>query len=234
VQATKKSPFSVDENLWGRSIEGGVLEDPASAPPEAAYAWTRSWQEAPAEPQEIAIGFERGLPVTLDGVALSGPRLVAQVGEIAGRHGVGRIDLMEDRVVGIKSREIYECPAAICLIAARKDLERFTTLAQVQRIKANLDLRFAEMVYEGFWFSPLREVLEAFNTASAKTVTGEVRMRLYKGSLQAIGRTSPYGLYNQKLSTYGTEDQFDHRAAEGFIQLLGLPLALSSALGQPK
>jgi argininosuccinate synthase len=118
----------------------------------------------------------------------------------------------------------------VTLIAARKDLERFTTLSQVQRIKANLDQRYAEMIYEGFWFSPLRDVLDAFNQASAKTVTGDVRLRLFKGSMQVIGRTSPWGLYNHKLSTYGTEDQFDHRAAEGFIELLGLPLALSSAL----
>ncbi len=230
VQATKRSPFSVDENLWGRSIEGGELEDPNNAPPEAAFAWTRSWKDSPAEPQEIVISFEHGLPTKLDGAAMSGPRLVGQVGEIAGKHGVGRIDLMEDRVVGIKSRELYECPAAVTLIAARKDLERFTTLSQVQRIKANLDQRYAEMIYEGFWFSPLRDVLDAFNQTSAKTVTGDVRLRLFKGSMQVIGRTSPWGLYNHKLSTYGTEDQFDHRAAEGFIELLGLPLALSSAL----
>ncbi len=226
VQATKKSPFSVDENLWGRSIEGGVLEDPAAIPPEEAYAWTVNPADAPHQPEIVRVGFTHGLPTSLNGQTLSPATLVGRIGELAGRHGVGRIDLMEDRVVGIKSREIYECPAAVALITARKDLERFTTFSQVLRLKASLDQRFAEMIYEGFWFSPLREALEAFNTASARNVTGEVQLKLFKGSAQAVGRSSPHGLYNQKLSTYGTEDQFDHRAAEGFITLLGLPLAL--------
>jgi argininosuccinate synthase len=228
ISATKKSPFSIDENLWGRSIEGGVLEDPATAPPEEAYAWTRSWKDAPAEPEEITIGFRGGLPSSLNGQLLSPAKLIVAVGEIAGKHGIGRIDLMEDRVVGIKSREVYECPAAITLIAAHADLERFTTLGQCQRVKEALDQRFAEMVYEGFWFSPLRDALMAFNDSVAKTINGDVRLRLFKGSLRAVGRSSPNGLYNHKLATYGVDDQFDHRAAEGFINLLGLPLSLFS------
>jgi argininosuccinate synthase len=228
ISATKKSPFSIDENLWGRSIEGGVLEDPGTAPPEAAYAWTRSWKDAPVEPEEITIGFRGGLPSSLNGQLMPPAKLIVAVGEIAGKHGVGRIDLMEDRVVGIKSREVYECPAAVTLIAAHADLERFTTLGQCQRVKAALDQRFAEMVYEGFWFSPLRDALMAFNNSVAQTINGDVRLKLFKGSLQVVGRTSPNGLYNHKLATYGTEDQFDHRAAEGFINLLGLPLSLFS------
>ena len=168
------------------------------------------------------------MPSSLNGQLLSPAKLIVAVGEIAGKHGVGRIDLMEDRVVGIKSREVYECPAAVTLIAAHADLERFTTLGQCQRVKAALDQRFAEMVYEGFWFSPLRDALMAFNNSVAQTINGDVRLRLFKGNLQVLGRTSPNGLYNQKLATYGTDDQFDHRAAEGFINLLGLPLSLFS------
>jgi argininosuccinate synthase len=224
VPTTKKSPFSIDENLWGRSIEGGVLEDPNQEPPEAAFAWTKSWKDAPNEPTYLKIGFEKGLPKTVNGQSLSPAALIKKVGQIAGENGVGRIDLMENRVVGIKSRETYECPAAIALIAAHRDLERFTTVGFTQRIKAFLDQRFAEMAYEGFWFSPLRSALEAFNNEHNKTVTGEVTLKLFKSSLAVVGRTSPYGVYNQALSTYGTEDRFDHRAAEGFINLLGLQL----------
>jgi argininosuccinate synthase len=224
VPVTKRSPYSVDENLWGRSIEGGVLEDPAQEPPEEVFVRTRSWQDAPGEPGYLRIGFERGLPVTVNGEALSPAELAQKVGAFAGAHGVGRIDLMENRVVGIKSREIYECPAAVTLLTAHKDLERFCTLGSAQRVKEYLDQRFAEMVYEGFWFSPLRPALEAFNREHNRTVTGEVTLKLFKGSLAVVGRTSPCGVYNHKLSTYGQEDQFDHRAAEGFIQLMGLQL----------
>jgi argininosuccinate synthase len=230
VPTTKKSPFSVDENLWGRSIEGGVLEDPAQEPPEEAFAWTKSWRDSPADPAYVKIGFEHGLPVSLDGAKLPANQLIQKVGAIAGQHGVGRIDLMENRVVGIKSRETYECPAAVTLIAAHQDLERFTTLSQSQRVKDFLDQRFAELVYEGFWFSPLREALQAFNDQNDKTVNGEVHVRLHKGSLRIVGRSSAEGVYNRKMSTYGKEDQFDHRAAEGFIQLLGLQLQEFSRL----
>src|SRR6267378_2016056 len=196
VPTSKKSPFSIDENLWGRSIEGGVLEDPNQEPPEAAFAWTRSMEAA----------------------------LITKVGEIAGLHGVGRIDLMEDRVVGIKSRETYECPASVALIAAHQEVERFTVMGDALRVKAQLDQRFAQLTYEGFWFSPLRLALQAFNDVLARTVDGEVTLKLLKGSLRVVGRTSPHGLYNHALSTYGAGDRFDHRAAEGFIQLLGLQL----------
>jgi len=224
VPASKKSPFSIDENLWGRSIEGGVLEDPAHEPPEAAFAWTRSHLDAPSEPQYLRIGFEKGLPVSLGGERLEPHVLIRKVGEAAGLNGVGRIDLMEDRVVGIKSREVYECPAAVALIAAHQDLERFTTLGASLRVKAYLDQRFTELVYEGFWFSPLRHALQAFNDEHCKAVTGEVTLKLHKGSMKVVGRSSPYGVYNHSMSTYGRGDKFDHRAAEGFIALLGLQL----------
>ena len=224
VPTSKKSPFSIDENLWGRSIEGGILEDPTQEPPEAAFAWTKSIEEAPATPAYLKIGFAAGLPVTVNGEKLSPAALIQKVSDIAGLHGVGRIDLMEDRVVGIKSRENYECPASVALIAAHQELERFTIMGDALRVKAQLDQRFAQLTYEGFWFSPLRLALQAFNDQLAKTVDGEVTLKLFKGSMKVVGRSSPHGLYNHALSTYGVEDRFDHRAAEGFIHLLGLQL----------
>ncbi|MFL5321769.1 MAG: argininosuccinate synthase [Myxococcaceae bacterium] len=230
IPVTAKKPFSVDENIWGRSIEGGVLEDPNQEPPEEAFAWTKSWKNAPNEPAYIKIAFEKGLPVAVDGHGLSPASLIKKVGAIAGEHGVGRIDLMEDRMVGIKSRENYECPAAITLITAHKDLERFTTLGMSQRVKALLDQKYAELIYEGFWFSPYRDALQAFNDSHNKDVTGEVTLRLFKGQCQVVGRTSENGLYNHALSTYGAGDAFDHRAAEGFIKLTGLQLQLHSRM----
>ena len=224
VPTSKKSPFSIDENLWGRSIEGGVLEDPSQEPPEAAFAWTKGIEEAPATPGYLKIGFVKGLPVSVNGEKLSPASLIAKAGEIAGLHGVGRIDLMEDRVVGIKSRETYECPASVALICAHQELERFTIMGDALRMKAQLDQRFAQLTYEGFWFSPLRLAVQAFNDELAKTVNGEVTLKLFKGSMRVVARSSPHGLYNHALSTYGVGDRFNHRAAEGFIDLLGLQL----------
>src|SRR5262249_53278898 len=224
VPAPVEKPFSSDETLWGRSIEGGVLEDPNTEPPEAAFAWTRAVKDAPDAPGIVTIGFEAGLPVSLNGEKPAPEALISKLNSIAGEHGVGRIDLMEDRVVGIKSREVYEAPAAVTLIAARKDLERFTLTNDCNKLKAQLDQVYATMVYEGFWFSPLREALDAFNRSLAQTVEGTVRVKLQKSSLRVIGRESRHGVYNKKLSTYGKDDKFDHRAAEGFIQLLGMQL----------
>jgi argininosuccinate synthase len=172
----------------------------------------------------LRIGFEKGLPVSVDGKVLSPAALIRRVGEVAGENGVGRIDLMENRMVGIKSREVYEAPAAVALIAAHQDLERFTTIALSHQVKRQLDEQFANMVYEGFWFSPLREAIQAFNDTHNQYVTGEVTLKLHQASLRVVGRKSPFGVYNQALSTYGKEDRFDHRAAEGFIQLMGLQL----------
>jgi argininosuccinate synthase len=230
IPVTAKKPFSVDENIWGRSIEGGVLEDPNAEPPEDAFAWTKSWKDAPAEPRYVKIGFERGLPTTLDGKALGPAALIKAIGQLAGEHGVGRIDLMEDRMVGIKSRENYECPAAISLITAHRDLERFTTLGASQRVKQFLDQKYAELIYEGFWFSPYRDALQAFNAVHDQYTTGEVTLRMFKGSCVSVGRTSANGLYNHALSTYGAGDAFDHRAAEGFIKLTGLQLQLHARM----
>jgi argininosuccinate synthase len=224
VPTSKKSPFSIDENLWGRSIEGGVLEDVTQEPPEAAFAWTKSIEDAPSTPTYLRIAFAAGLPVSVNGEKMSPAALIAKAGQIAGDNGVGRIDLIEDRVVGIKSRETYECPASVALIAAHQELERFTIMGDALRVKALLDQRFAQLTYEGFWYSPLRTALQAFNDTLARTVDGEVTLKLYRGSMRVVGRSSPHGLYNHALSTYGVEDKFDHRAAEGFIALLGLQL----------
>ena len=225
IESTVKKPFSIDENLWGRSIEGGVLEDPSVEPPDEAFAWTKKPEECSNAPTYLKIGFENGLPTTVDGEKLSPVDLVQRVGAIAGNAGVGRIDLMENRVVGIKSRENYECPAAVALIAAHKDLERFTTLGAAQKVKDLLDAKFADVVYEGLWFSPLRAALDAFNVEHDKTVTGEVTLKLLKGGMRVVGRTSAFGVYNHAMSTYDRTDKFDHRAAEGFIALAGLQLA---------
>ena len=230
IPVTAKKPYSVDENIWGRSIEGGVLEDPNQEPPEDAFAWTKSWKDAPNEPKHVKVTFERGLPVALDGRALSPAALIKAIGAIAGENGVGRIDLMEDRVVGIKSRENYECPAAIALITAHRDLERFTTLGASQRVKQMLDQKYGELIYEGFWFSPYRDALQAFNDVHDQYTTGDVTLRMFKGSCVAVGRTSAHGLYNLALSTYGAGDAFDHRAAEGFIKLTGLQLQLHARM----
>jgi argininosuccinate synthase len=221
VAHTQEKPYSIDANLWGRSIEAGVLEDPWHAPPEDAYAWTASLSARPAQPDEIVLRFENGIP-TWDGLA--GPELVAQLNALAGKHGVGRIDLVEDRVVGLKSREVYECPASTVLITARKALERVVLTRDELRFKAGCDQKYSELVYDGLWMSPLRDALDAFNAVTAARVSGAVRVRLHQAAATVTGVQSPFGLYSAALATYGNEDAFDHRAAEGFIKLHGLPL----------
>ena len=223
VAHTAEKPYSIDANLWGRSIEAGVLEDPWNAPPEDAYAWTASPQNRPAQPDEIVIEFGGGLP-SWNGNA--GWELVAQLNAIAGKHGVGRIDLVEDRVVGLKSREVYECPGSVLLVAAHKALERVVLTRDELRFKAQCDQKYAELVYDGLWMSPLRDALDAFNASSAGRVTGKVRVRLHQGSATVTGVQSPFGLYSEALATYGKGDRFDHQAAAGFIKLHGLPLEM--------
>ncbi len=232
VAATRRSPYSIDENLWGRSIEGGVLEDPAHEPPEDAFAWTKGFGEAAPEPERLHLRFEKGRPTHVNGEALSPAALIARVSEIAGRHGVGRIDLMEDRVVGIKSRELYEAPAAVVLIAAHKDLERFTSLRQTSEFKEIVSQRYANLIYDGLWFSQLRDALEAFNQELQQRVTGEVTLKLFQGTVRVVGRSSPFGLYDHALSTYDERDAFDHRAAAGLIELQSLPLQLFAKLSK--
>jgi argininosuccinate synthase len=221
------SPYSIDQNLWGRSIECGRLEDPSEEPPEEVFEWTRSPACAPDEPQYITIDFERGIPVAVDGQRMGLVELVSYLNEVAGRHGVGRVDMIENRLVGIKSREVYEAPAAITLITAHKALEAMTLERDLTHFKRMLELKYAELVYYGLWYHPLREALDAFMDSTQRTVTGSVTVKLLKGSCIVVGRKSPYSLYSYELATYDRADKFDHRASEGFIKVFGLPTVLS-------
>lgn len=222
VPITVKSPYSLDECIWGRAIECGVLEDPWVEPPADAYKWTADAEKAPDKPQYIEIEFEKGIPVALDGEKMSGLDLIVKLNEIAGSHGVGRIDHIEDRVVGIKSREIYEAPAAITLIEAHKALETMNLSRAQLRFKQTVDTEISDLIYQGFWFSQLNRDLSAFVTSSQRYVTGTVRMKLFKGKASVAGRRSDWSLYNLGLATYDKGDTFNPKYAEGFIRLWGL------------
>jgi len=222
VPTTKESPYSVDENLWGRSIEAGPLEDPEHEPTEDVFVLTNSPENAPDEPQYVEIGFQEGLPTSLDGEDLPLMDLISELGAMAGANGVGRIDMVEDRLVGIKSREIYEVPAALPIIAAHRELETMTLTRDVLRFKTTVEQRYAELTYEGLWFTPLKVALDAFITETQKTVTGTVRLKLYKGNSTVVGRTAPHALYSKDLATYDPNSTFDEAAAAGFIALWGL------------
>ena len=222
VPTTKESPYSVDENLWGRSIEAGPLEDPDHEPTEDVYALTTSPKNAPEEPQYVEIGFQEGLPTTLDGEDLPLVDLIFELGSVAGANGVGRIDMVEDRLVGIKSREIYEAPAALAIIAAHRELETLTLTRDVLRFKTTVEQRYAELTYEGLWFTPLKSALDAFVAETQKTVTGTVRLKFYKGNCTIVGRKAPNALYSKDLATYDPNSTFDEAAAAGFIALWGL------------
>lgn len=223
VGATKASPYSIDDNLWGSSIECGILEDPTVEPPEDAYIRTVSPQNAPDQPEYVEILFESGIPVGLNGHAMEPVRLVETLNQIGGAQGVGRIDLVEDRLVGIKSREIYEAPAATILHFAHTELERMTLDKSVFHLKNQLAAEYANLVYNGLWFTPLRDALDAFVDETQKTVTGAVKVKLYKGNVIVAARTSPFSLYNAELATYTEQDTFDHKASVGFISIYGLP-----------
>jgi argininosuccinate synthase len=217
------NPFSIDQNLWGRSCECGELENPWTAPPEAAYEWTHPLGKTPDEPDVIELSFEQGVPVKLDGKSMPFHELLAVLNKLAGKHGIGRIDHVENRLVGIKSREVYETPGATVLINAHRELEHLTQTRDVARFKPAVEQKWAELVYDGLWFSPLKKALDAFIKETQAPVTGTVRVVLFKGQATVTGRTSPYSLYNEKLATYTDEDSFDHKAAVGFIKLWGLP-----------
>ena len=223
VPTTKESPYSVDENLWGRSIEAGPLEDPDHEPTRDVFELTAAPEEAPNEPRYVEIGFEAGLPVSLDGQEMALVELIATLNDVVGAHGVGRIDMIEDRLVGIKSREIYEAPAALAIIQAHRELESLTLTKDVLRFKATIEQRYAELTYDGLWFTPLKAALDAFVEETQKTVTGTVRLKLYKGSSTIAGRTAPRALYDKDLATYDPNSTFDEAAAAGFISLWGLP-----------
>lgn len=224
VPTTVQSPYSTDTNLWGRSIECGVLEDPWNEPPEEIYALTKSPASAPNTPAYVEMAFERGVPVAINGVTMSLTELIESLSTIAGQHGVGRIDMVENRLVGIKSREIYEAPAAVVLHAAHKELEMFVSPKDLERLKRELAVKYADLVYNGLWFTPMREALDAFNAKVQENVTGVIRVKLFKGQHTVVGRTSPYALYDHGLATYDAGDLFDHTAAVGFIKIFGLPL----------
>jgi argininosuccinate synthase len=228
VPITKASPYSIDVNLWGRSIETGVLEDPWVAPPADVYEWTVDPVKAP-EAVEITIGFEGGVPVELDGERLGPVELVERLHALGGAHGVGRVDHVEDRLVGIKSREIYEAPAAAILHAAHRALESLTLTKDTLRFNRLVAHELAQLVYDGLWFSALSRDLRQYVASSQRVVSGEVRLRLDHGQAILVGRRSPLSLYDEKLATYDEGDAFDHAAAVGFIEIFGLPLRVEAA-----
>ena len=219
----KENPFSVDENLWGRSCECGVLEDAWIEPPREAWGWTTEPSEAPDVPEYVEIEFVKGIPVAVNGEKMDGIKLIETVNEMACRNGVGRIDHVEDRLVGIKSRETYECPAATVLMTAHKSLEFLTLQKDVLEFKKGVEQKFSQIAYNGLWFGTLRESLQAFIDTTQEYVTGTVRVKLFKGSAMAVGRKSPYSLYEEGLATYAKGDEFDHKSAIGFIYCWGLP-----------
>jgi argininosuccinate synthase len=224
----KSSPYSIDRNLLGMAIEAGILEDPWEEPPEEVYLMTKAIEQTPDKPEYLEIGFDCGNPVTLNGKSLSPVALISQLNEIVGNHGVGRIDMIENRLVGIKSREIYETPAILVLMHAHRDLESLTLTADVTRYKRGIEETYSQMIYNGLWYNPLKTALDAFIQDTQKRVTGTVRLKLFKGNATIVGRKSDNSLYSFDLATYGAEDEFDHKAAEGFVYVWGLPTRIWS------
>lgn len=224
VEIKKGSPYSIDRNIWGISIECGPLEDPWQEPPEDSYQITKNPQDAPSKPTYLEIEFEEGCPVGIDGTRYNLVKLIEILNEVGGENGVGRIDMVENRLVGIKSREIYEAPAAIILHQAHQQLEDLTLDRDTLHFKPLISQRYAQLIYNGLWYSPLREAMDSFISTTQKWVTGKVKVKLFKGSCQVVGRKSPYSLYEIKLATYTKEDIFDQKSSSGFIHLWGLPL----------
>ncbi|MBL5771337.1 argininosuccinate synthase [Heyndrickxia sporothermodurans] len=224
------NPFSIDANIWGRACEAGVLENPWNEAPEEAFDWTNPIEKTPNEAEYIEIDFEKGVPVALNDQPMNLVDLIETLNELAGKHGIGRIDHIENRLVGIKSREVYENPAALLLINAHKELEFLTLPREVTQFKSTVEQQLAKIIYEGLWYSPLKPAIDAFIEETQKTVTGKVRVKLFKGTHVVIGRQSPYSLYNEELATYSKGDAFDHNAAVGFIKLWGLPTKVYSEI----
>lgn len=228
IPITVKSPYSIDENLWGRSIECGILEDPWVEPLEDAFAWTKSISETPNKPEYIEIGFEKGIPISLNNVKLDGVALIQRLNELAGKHGVGRIDHIESRLVGIKSREVYESPAGIVLLKAHQALEAMTLTKDQLRFKEKVAVEFADIIYNGLWFTQYREDILAYIESSQRYVTGTIRVKLHKGNCIVVGRKSPVSLYIHSLATYDKGDMYNQEAAPGFIHVWGLPVRVQS------
>jgi argininosuccinate synthase len=232
VPVDADKPYSIDQNLWGRTIESGVLEHPDVEPPESAFEWTVSPEKAPNTPEYVVITFERGIPVRLNDVAMKPVELLKTLNRIAGGHAIGRIDHIEDRLIGIKSRELYECPAATVLLEAHFDLEKSVLTRHELSFKRLVDSEWATLVYTGLWMDPLREDLEAFIEETQRQVSGEVRLKLFKGGVQVVGRTSQMSLYDLNLASYGIDTGFDQTWSSGFIELWGLPTKVANILRQ--
>ncbi|WP_339375215.1 argininosuccinate synthase [Stenomitos frigidus] len=228
----KSSPYSIDKNLLGRAIEAGPLEDPWTEPPEDVYTMTAALADAPDQPEYVEIGFEQGIPVSLNGKTVEPVALVTALNQIVGAHSVGRIDMIENRLVGIKSREVYETPALSVLIQAHRDLESLTLTPDLIHYKRGIEETYSRLVYNGLWYSPLRDALDAFVKKSQERVTGAVRVKLFKGNSIVVGRKSAYSIYSPELATYGAEDTFDHKAAEGFIYVWGMPTRVWAQTGR--
>jgi argininosuccinate synthase len=222
VPVGKKAPYSIDRNMWGASIECGALEDPWAAPPPDAWQMTTAPEEAPDEPEEMIVEFQKGCPTTVDGKRMRLEKLIAYINKRAGAHGVGRCDQVENRVVGIKTREVYEAPAAEVLTKAHRAIEEMTLTRDMTHHKEIIGRRFAQMIYDGQWFSLLREACAAFIETSQRHVSGQARVKLYKGSCTVVGKASPHSLYREDLATYGEKDAYDHSAAEGFIKIVSM------------
>ncbi len=228
----KSSPYSIDENLLGRAVEAGILEDPWIEAPEEVYTMTTAIAHTPNEPEYVEIGFEKGIPVSINGETPDAIALITQLNEMAGKHGVGRLDMIENRLVGIKSREIYETPAMLLLIDAHRDLESLTLTADVAQYKRGIEQTYTQLVYNGLWYSPLKDALDAFVLSTQERVTGTVRVKLFKGTHSVVGRKSAHSLYTPDLATYGKEDVFDHQAAKGFVYVWGLPTRVWAETGR--
>ena len=228
VRQTLASPYSTDENLWGRSVECGELEDPWAEPPSDVWAWTREIDDTPAKAVTIEVGFEEGIPVSLDGEQLDPVTLVQRLSKLGGEHGIGRIDMVEDRVVGIKSREVYEAPAAVILLTAHRQLEQLTLSKQQHRMKSIVAQEYADLVYGGHWFSAHHRDLAAYVQSTQQEVTGAVRLQLHRGNVRTLGKQAERSLYSKELATYGEDDLFDQKAAQGFIKLHGLAVQVQA------
>jgi argininosuccinate synthase len=227
IETTKKNPYSIDQNLWGRAVETGFLEDIWNAPIEDLYTYTSN-PATPREADEVVITFTQGVPTAIDGRSVTALQAITELNKRAGAQGVGRIDMVEDRLVGIKSREVYEAPGAIALIAAHQELENVTVERELARFKRTVDQRWGELVYDGLWFSPLKKALDGFIAEANQHVTGEVRMTLHGGRAVVTGRRSEESLYDFNLATYDSEDVFDQSLAKGFIDLFGLPSKIAA------
>ena len=234
VQATAEKPYSTDRNLWHCSHEGGILEDPAEEAPEHIFVMTRDPATAPDTPAVVQIGFEQGNPVELDHVPLEPVALLEALNEIAGAHGVGRADVVEDRLVGMKSRGVYETPGGTVLYAAHRELEQLVLDRRTLRLKDEVALRYADLVYDGRWWTPEREALDALVTKTQEHVTGSVRLKLFKGAVSVAGRSSPYALYQPSYATFGKDNVYDQKHAEGFIHLYGLPIRIGAGLEEER